>query len=93
MYYEKLHMDCYHFCQQCKHHFETAKATGANRTLFAASFLRTNIDVRWTQYKRRHRGEELTPITWIEFKAFLQKNLGESKSFIDSIWKKLKRDS
>ena len=93
VYYGKSHMDCYHFCQQCKDHFETAGATGNNRTPFAASFLRGNISVRWTQYKRRHRGEELTPITWTEFKAFLRKNLGESKSFVDSIWKKLKRDS
>ena len=30
------------------------------------------------QFKRHHQGEELTPITWTEFKAFLQKNLGES---------------
>ena len=29
----------------------------------------------------------------IEFKAFLQKNLGESKSFVNSIWKKLKKNS
>ena len=49
--------------------------------------------MRWTQFKYCNRGEELTPITWTEFKAFLQKNLGKSKSFIDSIWRKLKRDS
>ena len=93
VYYGKSYMDCYHFCQQCEDHFETAGATGTNRTPFAASFLRGSISVRWTQYKRRHRGEELTPITWTEFKAFLRKNLGESKSFVDSIWRKLKRDS
>ena len=85
VYYGKSHMDCYHFCQQCEDHFETAGATGTNRTPFAASFLRGNISVRWTQYKRRHRGEELIPISWTEFKAFLQKNLEESKSFVDSI--------
>ena len=86
-------MDCYHFCQQCEDHFETVGAIGFNRTLFAASFLRGNISVRWAQFKRRNRGEELTPITWTEFKAFLRKNLGESKSFVDSIWRKFKRDS
>ena len=48
IYYRKLHIDCYHFCQQCKDHFETAEATGANWTLFAASFLCENISVRWT---------------------------------------------
>ena len=63
VYYGKLHMDCYHFCQQCKDHFENAEATGNNQTPFAAFFLHGNISVRWTQYKRRHRGEKLTPIT------------------------------
>ena len=92
VYYGKLHMDCYHFCQQCEDHFETSRATETNQTPFAASFLRGNISVRWTQFKRR-RGGEVAPITWPEFKAFLWKNLGESKSFVNSIWKKLKRDS
>ena len=45
VYYGKLHMDCYHFCQQWKDHFETLGATGTNRTLFAASFLCGNISV------------------------------------------------
>ena len=93
VYYKKSHMDCYHFCQQCKDHFMTAGAIGTNRTLFAAFFLCGNINMRWTKYKRYHQGEELTPITWTEFKAFLRKNLGVSKSFVNSIWKKLKRDS
>ena len=93
MYYDKSHINCYHFCQQCKDYFETVGATGTNWTLFAAFFLYGNISVRWTQYKRRHRGEELTPITWAKFKAFLRKNLGESKLFVDSIWRKLNRDS
>ena len=42
---------------------------------------------------KRCRGEQVASITWTEFKAFLQKNLGESKLFVDSIWKKLKKDS
>ena len=45
VYYGKLHIDCYHFCQQCEDYFETAKATGANRTLFVAFFLHKNISV------------------------------------------------
>ena len=49
--------------------------------------------MHWAQFKYCNRDEKLTPITWTEFKAFLQKNLGESKSFVDSIWKKLKWDS
>ena len=48
-------------------------------------FVCGNICVRWTQFKRHNRGEKSTPITWIEFKAFLRKNLGKSKSFIGSI--------
>ena len=93
VYYGKLHMDYYHFGRQYKDYFETAGATGFNWTPFAASFLRGNISIRWAQFKRCNRGEELTPITWTEFKAFLRKNLGESKSFVDNIWRKLKRDS
>ena len=93
VYYGKSHMDCYHFCQQYENHFEIAGATGFNRTLFTPFFLRGNISMRWAQFKRRNRSEELTSITWTEFKAFLRKNLGESKSFVDSIWRKLKRDS
>ena len=93
VYYDKSHMDCYHFCQQYEDYFKTVGATGFNRTPFTAFFLRGNIIVHWAQFKRRNRGEELTPITWTLFKAFLRKNLGESKSFVDSIWRKLKRDS
>ena len=32
-------------------------------------------------------------MTWVEFKDFLWKNLGNSRAFVDSIWKKVKRDS
>ena len=32
-------------------------------------------------------------MTWVEFKDFLWKNLRNSKAFIDSIWKKVKRNS
>ena len=46
LYYSKLHMDCYHFCQQCKDHFEIAEATRANWTPFAVFFLCKNISVR-----------------------------------------------
>ena len=31
-------------------------------------------------------------MTWIEFKDFLRKNLGDSRAFVDSIWKKVKRN-
>ena len=32
-------------------------------------------------------------MTWPEFKEFLRKNLGDSRAFVDSVWKKVKRDS
>ena len=47
VYYDKLYIECYHFCQQCKDHFKTAGATGINRTPFAASFLCGNISMCW----------------------------------------------
>ena len=39
VYYGKLHMDCYHFCQQYKDYFETSWATRTNSIFFAAFFL------------------------------------------------------
>ena len=82
-YWGKSYMECYHFCQQYENHFETLGATGINRTPFAASFLRGPISLRWAQHRCRHKS--VTPITWLEFKAFLQKDLGSSQAFIDSI--------
>ena len=45
VYYDKLHMDCYHFCQLCEDHFETFWITRPNRTPFATSFLRRNFSI------------------------------------------------
>ena len=45
IYYGKLHMDYYHFCQKYKVHFKTAGASRVNRTLFAAFFLCESISV------------------------------------------------
>ena len=90
-YWGKPHMECYHFRQQCDNHFEISGATGTNRTPFAASFLRNSISLRWAQHKRRHKSA--IPITWSEFKVFLQKDLESSQAFIDSIWSKFRRDS
>ena len=91
LYYGNLYMDCYRFCQQCENHFEIARAKGPNRIPFEASFLRGSITQRWLQHKRRCDGA--VPMTWPEFKKFLQKNLNDSRAFVDSIWKKVKRDS
>ena len=89
LYYGKSHID--HFCQQCEDHFDTAGATGFNRTPFAASFLRGRISFRWHQYKRR--GQAVAPLPWIEFKAFLRKSLGDSRAFVDTTWGRIRRDS
>ena len=90
VYFGKSHMDCYHFCQQCEDHFETAGATGSTRTPFAASFLRGKINFRWHQHRKQLGG---ISVPWEEFKAFLRKNLGDSRSFVDTIWSNIKRDS
>ena len=91
LYYGNLHMDCYRFCQQREDHFETPGAKGPNRILFAASFLRGSVTQQWLQHKRRRGGA--LPMTCVEFKDFLRKNLGDSRVFVYSIWKKVKRDS
>ena len=91
LYYGNSHMDCYRFCQQCEDHFETAGATGNNRIPFAASFLRGTVVQRWQQHKRCSQG--LVPMTWLEFKNFFQKNLGDSRAFVDNLWSKFRRDS
>ena len=84
-------MDCYRFCQQCKDYFEIAGAKRPNRIPFAALFLRGSVTQQWLQHKRCRTGA--LPITWAKFKHFLQKNLGDSRAFVDSIWKKIKRNS
>ena len=90
VYFGKSYMDCYHFCQQCEDYFEIASATGLTRTPFAASFLRGKINFRWHQY-RKQLGRVSVP--WEEFKTFFRKNLGDSRSFVDTIWSNIKRDS
>ena len=46
-YSGKFHIDCYHFCQQCKDYFKTSGATGMNCISFAATFLRGTVSLRW----------------------------------------------
>ena len=92
LYFGKSYMDCYNFCQQCEDHFAMARATGSNHIPCATTFLCGTINLRWTQYNRHHQGKGVVSITWVEFKVFPPKNLEESRSFIDSIWSKLKKD-
>ena len=48
------------------------------------------ISFHWHQYKCRGY---IGPLPWIDFKAFLQKNLSDSWVFIDTTWSRIKRDS
>lgn len=46
IYSEKLNMDCFYCCQQCKDHFVIAGATGLNCTPFAVLSLCGKINFR-----------------------------------------------
>ena len=76
-------MDYYRFCQQCEDHFKTAVAKKPNKIPFAALFLRGSLMQQWIQYKERRNGT--VPMTWLEFKEFLQKNLGKSRAFVKRV--------
>ncbi len=84
VYRGRSHMECYNFCQQCEDHFATCGATGPNRIPFAASFLQDQINFRWQQHKQKLEAESSFPISWDEFKAFLQKALRDSRTFVDN---------
>lgn len=91
LYFGKSHMECFEFCLQCENHFDLAGVTGHNRSTVAASFLRGRINFRWQQHKRRQLVDR--PLSWDDFKAFLQKNLGNTRAFVNSVWRRLNRDS
>ena len=54
-YWGKFHMECYHFCQQCKDYFKISNTTRMNHTLFTASFFYGSISIKWAQYKYRYK--------------------------------------
>ena len=85
IYWGKTHLEYYNFFQQYKDHFAIAGATGSNRVLFAATFLKDTALFRWQQYQRKVEDQTNTPISWEGFKAFLRQSLGESKAFVDTI--------
>ena len=91
LHHGKSHMECYHFYQQCEDHFATASVTGSNQTLFATSFFCGRISFCWNQHKLWHQATE-SLFFWGEFKVFLQKSLGDSKSFVDDIWNRIRQD-
>ncbi len=93
LYYDNLHMECYYFYQQCEDYFKVAGSLGYKRILFAAGFLKDRILNRWQQYKTRMQCNQLAPMTWDKFKAFLRKSLGESNAFVGHVWSKLRGDA
>ncbi len=93
VYRGRSHMGYYNFCQQCEDHFATCGATRPNRIPFVAFFLQDRINFRWQQHKRKLEAKSLVPISWDEFKAFLQKALGDFRTFVDSYWMKIRRNS
>ena len=82
IYFGKLYINCYHFCQQCKDYFETTGTTKSNCILFAVLFLHRKINFWWHQHWKQFSG---VFTFWEEFKVFLKKNLGDSRSFVDTI--------
>ncbi len=93
VYCDRSYMEYYNFCQQCEDHFAICEATGPNQIPFAALFLRDPINFRWQQHKQKLEAENLVPISWNEFKAFLRKALRDSWAFMDNYWTKIRRDS
>ena len=84
-------MNCYQFCHQYEDYFEIFRGKRPNTILFAPLFLRGLVTQQWFQYKQSHDGA--APMTWQEFKDFFQKKLKDCKTFVNSIWSKMKRDS
>ncbi len=71
-------MKYYNFYQQYENYFVTIVATGLNQILFAAFFLRDQINFRWQQHKWKLEEESSVSISWDEFKAFFRKALEDS---------------
>lgn len=70
IYYDKLHIECYNFCQQCKDHFAITGAIGHNRVFFATTFLENRTLNHWQQYRRKINGITLVLITLRKLKGF-----------------------
>ncbi len=55
---------------------------GHKRVLFAAGFLKDRFFNQCQQHKTGMQYNQLAPMTWDNFKAFLRKSMGESNTFI-----------
>ena len=66
-----------------KDYFDTAGATGSNRTPFAVPRLQLCSFV----------AKEVATLPWVEFKAFLRKSQGDSRVFVYITWSRIRQDS
>lgn len=73
LYYAKSHMECYHSDQQYDDDFDTAGATSSDCTPFAISFICDKIGSCWHQHKGYIQAYGVTPLSWIDFKAFSER--------------------
>ena len=69
------------------------RSQGTEPRALCSHLLRDRALFRWQQHKRKLDGETAVPITWEEFEAFLRRSLGESRAFVDGIWKSIRRNS
>ena len=63
----------------------------SNQISFVALILRKKAFGQWLQYKRQNN--KAKPMTWLGIKNFFWKNLEDFKTFVDSIWSKIKHNS
>ena len=59
MYWDKSHIECYHFCQKCEDYFEISSAIKMNCIPFAASFFHGTISFKWAQHQHYHQNATL----------------------------------
>ena len=85
IYWDKTHLECYNFFQQCKDHFAIAGATGPNRVLFAAIFLNNTALFCWQQYQHKINDQTNVSISCKGLIAFLCQSLGKSEAFVNTI--------
>ena len=65
--------------KNCKDHVDTTGALGTNHIPFTALFFCKRINFCWHLHSCRNQAiKDL--LSWVEFKAFLQKSLGDSKA-------------
>ncbi len=93
LYYGNWQMECYYFCQKCEDHFDTAGAKHHKHVPFAASFLNNRILYCWQQHKVSTKCSRAVSMSWVEFKVFLRKSLGDTNAFVGSVWSRMRGDS